>query len=225
MSYNPDPNAGQTLMVNLFLLLLAFFIVLVALSEIVDERSDQALSSIAKVFSVITDATENTNNNPEKRSSGISDDFVLTLVSRLSNSTIRVLDPKIIQKGSNKVFVRYDLIDLFPDNSSNIRADKITFIRRIADSINKANNAIHVTVSITSPIEDFRNDFDTAGVPLAAKRVDQIVDIMINEGVPDYYIQGNVNNDLEEKFVEFVFYMQELSFPNIKFIPKGYIEQ
>ncbi len=209
-------------MVNLFLLLLAFFIVLVALSEIVEERSHKAIDSIAEVFSVTVDATENAKDTPQHRSSGVSDDFILKIIRTLIESEIKALVPTLIERSANKLFVRYSLVDLFSSNSTTIRPDKLIVIRRIANSIVQSKTPLYTIVTVTASIADFTSSF-TVGTPQAAERSTHLVDLLQQEGVTDHYLQANVSND-NENYVEFTFFSDDNSFPNIQIIPKGYVK-
>ncbi len=215
--YQPDPNAGATLFVNLFILLLAFFVVLVALSEIVEERSEQAINSIAEVFSITVDATEDNIDTPQNRASGISSDHILRLVRTIIESQVKVIEPETIDSNSNSLSVRYSLVNLFQSNSSFIRPDQLLVLRRIAHSVSQAIDPIYTIIIISTPIVELAGNF-SFGVPQSAQRVDHLINLLIQEGIPDHLLQGSITNE-EGEYVEFRFYVREEDLPNIKIIP------
>ncbi|MCH9844351.1 MAG: flagellar motor protein MotB [Alphaproteobacteria bacterium] len=214
--YESDPNAGATIFVNLFILLLAFFVVLVALSEVVEERSDQAIESIAEVFSITVDATEETVTTPQNRASGISNNHILQIILTLIENEIKVIDPTIIENNANRVFVRFALNDIFHPDSTTIRAEQLLIIRRIAHSISQANTPIYVVVTLNTPVLELGSSF-SYGTPKAAVRLEHLIDLLLYEGVPSYYLQGSISTE-EDEFVEFRFYTNIEELPNIQII-------
>ncbi|MCH9853832.1 MAG: hypothetical protein K0U45_10075 [Alphaproteobacteria bacterium] len=216
-AYESDPNAGATIFVNLFILLLAFFVVLVALSEIVDERSEQAIESIADVFSVTIDATEETVNTPQNRASGVSNNHILQVIRTLIENEIKVIDPTQIDTSSNRIFVKYPLNDLFHPDSTTIRSEQLLIIRRIAHSISQATTPVYIVVTVNTTLLELGSSF-SYGIPQAADRVEHLIDLLIYEGVPSYFLQGGVSTE-EGEFVEFRFYTNTEDLPNIQIIP------
>lgn len=224
IKYEKDPNAAATLFANLFILLLAFFVVLFALSEIVDERVDKAIDSIAEVFSITIDATEDLIETPQNRASGLSNDFILNLVKTIIESQVKVLEPLLIKSNPNRLFVRYSLIDLFQTNSSFLRPDKLIILRRIAHSVSQAVDPVYVVVTVNAPINELGNNF-SFGVPTPALRANHLIELLLQEGLPDHLIQALISNE-EGQFVEFKFYTKGEDLPSIKIVPKEYgVEQ
>ncbi len=215
-SYEADPNAGATIFVNLFILLLAFFVVLVALSEVVEERSDQAIESIAEVFSITVDATEETVNTPQNRASGISNNHILQVIRTLIENEIKIIDPTQIDINPNRIFVRFSLNDLFHPDSISIRRDQLIIIRRIAHSISQATTPVYVIITINTPVLKLGSSF-SYGIPQAAERLEHLVDLLVYEGVPNHTLQGSISTE-EGDFIEFRFYTDTEKLPNIQII-------
>ena len=215
--YEADPNAAATIFVNLFILLLAFFVVLVALSEVVEERSDQAIESIAEVFSITVDATEESVNTPQNRASGVSNNHILQVIRTLIENEIKVIDPTKVEVSANRIFVRYPLNDLFHPDSSTIRSEQLLVIRRIAHSISQATTPIYIVINVNTEILELGSSF-SYGIPQAADRVEHLIDLLIYEGVPAYFLQGGISTE-EGEFVEFRFYTNTDDLPNIQIIP------
>lgn len=198
---------------SLFLLVLSFFVVLTVLSEVVQERVQQALSSVAEVFSPISIESKVRSNPLNLRAAGFTNDFILDEIEILVESDIHVAKTTRNDK-EGTLEVRIVNKALFQDNKPEIRPEMVILLKRISSTIASGNSPTY-TSFITSYSTDETYVFTP---PLSVRRAGELSKIALQEGISPERIQSGLDTALDEETI-FRFQIGDASFPNVRYIP------
>ena len=198
---------------SLFLLVLSFFVVLTVLSEVVQERVDQTLSSVAKVFSPTSIQSKEVFNPLKRRAAGFTKDFILEEIELLIDTDIHVARTKRNDRdGSLEVRVLNKA--LFQSGSAEIKPEMLVLLRRISSTIANSTQPVY---------SSFVTGYDTRDAyifspPLSVRRAGELGRLALQEGISPSRVQSGLDTTLEGETV-FQFQIGEESFPNVLYIP------
>ncbi len=198
---------------SLFLLVLSFFVVLTVLSEVVEERVEQALSSVAKVFSPSTIKSKEIFNPLKRRSAGFTKDFILEEIELLVDTGIHVARTKRNDRdGSLEVRVLNKA--LFQSDSAEIKPEMLILLQRISSTI--ANSAQPIYTSFVTGYDT--RDTYIFSPPLSVRRAGELGRLALQEGISPDRVQSGLDTTLKGETV-FQFQIGEESFPNVLYLP------
>ncbi len=198
---------------SLFLLVLSFFVVLTVLSEVVEERVEQTLSSVAKVFSPTTIQSKEVFNPLKRRASGFTKDFILEEIELLIDTDIHVARTQRNDR-DGALEVRVLNKALFEANSAELKPEMLILLRRISSTIANSTQPIYTS---------FVTGYDTRDAyifspPLSVRRAGELGRLALQEGISPDRVQSGLDTTLEGETV-FQFQIGEESFPNVLYIP------
>ena len=198
---------------SLFLLVLSFFVVLTVLSEVVEERVEQTLSSVAKVFSPTTIQSKEVFNPLKRRAAGFTKDFILEEIELLIDTDIHVARTKRNDReGSLEVRVLNKA--LFQADRAELKPEMLILLRRISSTIANSKQPIY---------SSFVTGYDTRDAyiftpPLSVRRAGELGRLALQEGISPERVQSGLDTKLEDETV-FQFRIGAESFPNVLYIP------
>ena len=155
-------KARSLMLLSLFVLILAFFIVLVALSVLVEEKVRVGLASVREVFQAINDDSEIGVILPEDLSPGFTAGDILEDIAVVIVGEIQILELTMANDRRNLV-VRLPLSDFFDLDSGEILENRRFLLRRIAAALEQGNNEITSHILIRGP----ESETSVTGVPFA----------------------------------------------------------
>ena len=198
---------------SLFLLVLSFFVVLTVLSEVVQERVEQALSSVAKVFSPTTILSKEVFNPLKRRAAGFTKDFILEEIELLIDTDIHVARTKRDDRdGSLEVRVLNKA--LFQAGSAELKPEMLVLLRRISSTI--ANGTKPVYTSFVTGYD--KRDAYIFAPPLSVRRAGELGRLALQEGISPERVQSGLDPTLKDETI-FQFKIGEESFPNVLYMP------
>ena len=198
---------------SLFLLILSFFIILTVLSEIVDEKSKQALSSVAEVFSPVSIKSKLRLNPLNLRAAGFTKDFILDQIEIIVETDIHVAKTtRDDKKGSLEVRVKNKA--LFQKDKAELKAEMNIMLKRISSTIAAGAQPIHASF-VTSYSTSDKYIF---APPLSVRRAGELGRIALQEGISPQRVQSGLDTNLEDETV-FRFQVGTNSFPSVRYIP------
>lgn len=201
-----DAEANVSLFLGLFLLVLAFFIVLVSISTLEETRSRQVMDSLTSTFSELIEPVENTDPflgqhgdflEPEAFQAEIADVFV----TAISVVKIRVIKP------GREMRVEMSTRQIFDDGSFELRAVRTPLIDRVVSSLsrNPPNIRFQTQVMFAIPEED-ASDIDRQR-RIALRRADALARYLVERGAPPETVSAGVFKG-EPEVVRFNFFIR-----------------
>ena len=151
------PSKGPSsaaLFVSLYLVILAFFILLNALSKVDPERTRQAVESVNDTFSatlkVPTLQREEESSFPSGKGIALGDHF--SVLRKLVEETIHLTSVEVIDH-NNTMQMTFSSDELFFPHTSTILEEKLGFMQNIAENLsyNTARQPVEIEFTIISP--------------------------------------------------------------------------
>lgn len=198
---------------SLFLLILSFFVVLTSLSEVVEEKVQQALSSVAEVFSPVSIESKLRLNPLDLRAAGFTKDFILDEIKIIVETDVHVAETTRADK-DGALEVRVKNKALFQKDKAELKPEMNILLKRISATIANGNQPIHASF-VTSYSA---NDKYIFAPPLSVRRAGELGRIALQEGINPQRIQSGLDPDLEEETV-FRFQVGVNTFPGVRYIP------
>ena len=198
---------------SLFLLVLSFFVVLTVLSEVVEEKVQQALSSVAEVFSPISVESKIRSNPLDLRAAGFTKDFILDEIEILVETDVHVAETtRADRDGSLEVRVKNKA--LFQKDKAVLKPEMNILLKRISATIASGGQPIHASF-VTSYSTSDRYIF---APPLSVRRAGELGRIALQEGISPQRVQSGLDTDLDDETV-FRFQVGINTFPSVRYIP------
>ncbi len=193
-------KARSLMLLSLFVLILAFFIVLVALSVLVEEKVRVGLASVREVFQAINDDSEIGVILPEDLSPGFTAGDILEDIAVVIVGEIQVLELTMASDKRNLV-VRLPLSDFFDLNSGEILENRRFLLRRIAAALEQGDGEITSHILVRGP----QSEASVTGMPsLAMIRAGAFAESLESLGAQASQIYAGVEKkDRPEIFIHF----------------------
>jgi chemotaxis protein MotB len=181
-----DPNKSmiELMTISLFIILLAFFILLNAISEIDDKKKQAAMNSIVKNFggkTMVERGAETTND--EVFSNGVSPVDFSGLVTKDNTDS----DKLKIHVTSKKTTLRIPDETLFYSYGTRIKQKAYPLLDQLAEIIKKNEMAVEITAHT-----------DNVPVPVQNRTNSRQLSVLRSAGVVEYFIKKNI---APEKFI------------------------
>lgn len=207
-----NPNAAPMMFLSMFIILLAFFIVLVVLSEIVDQKAEVAIQSVAKVFSAIPRPDSNLVITKQLRNKGLTTEAILKDIERLIRTEIKVTEA-IDASGTGQFFFKVPIHEFFERGKAEIREDRIIIFKRVAAQAKDLPGNFHASFVIKTQQMPVLQDF-VIEAPLQVQRVANMARRIIAEGLSTRFTEVGLSPGEKEE-VEIIFTITAEDFPVI----------
>ena len=135
LNYTPAPEEGRggttiTLFLSLFLLILAFFIMLVSISTFESAKSQAVMDSLTSTFATVLPSSSDPNTFVVKDGDILAGQEFQNQVSDIFSSAMPVARIEIVQPGK-KMRVTFPIDSMFVSNSANLRPVTFALLDRI----------------------------------------------------------------------------------------------
>lgn len=181
-TFRPNPPAGThvaTLLVSVFLLLLSFFIALVANSQLDAKRSKHVMQSVSETFASDQASTgKGQNALPE-----ITVDKILKDI-KTSTASVIPLQEMQVQTHGDLLVMKMSSNYLFLRGSAQLREDRRELYANLSEIISRWEDTARVSVTLVQGIH--RDDADEAR--LAMTRAGNFARFLENRGVPPQHL-------------------------------------
>ena len=224
--HDDEPVRGRdgsvVVFLSLYLLLLAFFILLNTISQREHKRSQMAIGSVAATFRAplpadVVELTQSTGRGVLPAA-----DPFHRQVRRVFEATLPVAPQKVLQNG-NVMRITVDARDLFVAGRSTFRQSRARLLDGIADGVSKQETGVRFEVEMVVKTGATTPDLSQAGLPLPLLRAGAFARRMRASGVPAHSIAAGVSQGADGE-VQFSFYAREserarISFTKLAAIP------
>lgn len=125
------------LFLGLYLLVLAFFILLVSISTFEDVKSREVMNSLTSTFADVKEATTEPVNFSSKSGELLGPEAFLTMIEGVFTTTIKVDQVSLVQSG-RIMAISFHARELFDDNEAQLKPARHELIDRIVASLASA---------------------------------------------------------------------------------------
>lgn len=193
-----DNSGVIMLMLGLYLILLAFFILLNAISEISVERFQKAQSSIASGFGFqpIQFAPEQQELDPTitQTYEAISAD-----IRRMLESYVTFEDFNVEQIDVGQMVVRLQPRAFFAENSWQLKQDQVGFFQNMAELMNMNRNGIVLHADVV--VNTGKRPATTEQVEVAGRRASMFVRALTERNIPSNRLSAEVREIAEPQIL------------------------
>lgn len=176
-------QSSVSLFLSLFLLVLAFFIMLVSISTIEETKSNQVMDSLTSAFSeLLTPRTEPTQ-FVSKHGDVLQPDAFQAELTDVFTTAVSVAKVDVVVPGRD---MRVDLLarEIFEPDSNELRLSRLPLIDRTVASLNRNPPGIRFQVLISLAVEDPALDLSTADAKAVLAQAGAISRLLIERGSP-----------------------------------------
>lgn len=201
-------NSGNvTLFLGLFLLLLAFFIMLMSMSNFEETKSQRVMESLTATFSDLTTPVTNPASFLSKSGDTLSPEAFQQLMSGVFSAAVAVDRTEIIQPGrAMRVDLRAN--ELFVVNKSVIRDTRLDLIDRIASSLGASPEGYRFEISFLIGVSLSHEGTMPVEQTLEARRAGSFARTAIAHGAPPASVSVGIASG-NPKEVSIYFYVRE----------------
>ncbi len=191
LNVEPEENRATILFLGLFLIILCFFILLVSISTIEDNKSKDVMESISSTFANITDPVTEPVKFVSKAGVALGPEAFLSTMAGVFTTTIKVDKVQIVQPG-RIMTVSIQSEELFADDKVALRSTRQDLIDRIVASLSAVPEGMkfEMVVIMGSPIEDGTNFTITENLSL--ERVGAFLRVVIERGADPASLSGGI---------------------------------
>ena len=195
--YHPDDliktggSSSVSLFLGLFLLILAFFIMLVSISTIEDTKSKQVMDSLSSAFAELMQPTTEPTEFVSQHGDVLEPDAFQAEMTDVFTTAIAVAKVNVVTPGRD---MRVDLIarELFEPKSLSLRLAHLPMIDRVVASLNRNPPGIRFQTKIMAAVQDPSADVREGTSRTALERVGAITRLLIERGAPPETVSGGV---------------------------------
>lgn len=148
---------NNMLMVSLYLVLLAFFILLNSIALTDQQKAKDALKSVNSSFTTDKKTGKILLRTPKPISQQVLIQKYTTDLKILAQNAFPIQQQDIVQEGNN-LFITLPASDLFVEGHELIRQDKRAFLKRLSDSLNQDLQGARVHVQMVMSSRDYLGD-------------------------------------------------------------------
>ncbi len=181
-----DVSAAQSnimLFLGLFLLILAFFILLVSISTRQDIKSTAVMDSLSSAFKSVLPPTPELSRFLSKDGAVLSGAPLQSQVSELFSTSIKVVQVKTVQPGKlMRIILRSNA--LFLDGDTQIRPGQFALLDRIVASLSGRPPGLHYEMQFVIGSKYTSDKTIPVGQTLEMKRASAFIQEMLARGAP-----------------------------------------
>lgn len=184
-------SSSVALFLGLFLLVLAFFIMLVSISTIEDTKSKQVMDSLSSAFAELMQPTTEPTQFVSKHGDVLQPDEFQAEMTDVFTTAVSVSKVDVVTPGRD---MRVDLLarELFEPDSLDLRVARLPMIDRVVASLNRNPPGIRFQTVIMAAVDDPSAVTETAAARLALERVGSIARLLIERGAPPETVSGGL---------------------------------
>lgn len=190
---------SSPLFVSLFIVLLAFFILLNSVSNIDDKKRRNAMNSILATFD-LPRTMDDELSHPSESLDMIAQPLLAAL--REATASIITIDEMLPELDGNTIRIELDTDELFEMDESIIRADRGFFLQKVFQGLAIPLPGTSVSSEITVGVRNLSN----TGTPLAVRRVGVLARLFSGNGISTDNMTIGLSPQYPAK-TAFVFYL------------------
>lgn len=200
-----EDNSTVMLMLGLFLILLAFFILLNAISELVEERVEAASEGVMTGFGFKKATTQMP--NPDQLDIHKVHDRVAEKIKQTMETYLSIKDFRLERGTPETTIVHLNPSRFFERGQWRIKSSQAAFFQDLSDLVAAQNPGYHMTVDIRMPERDERIDPEKntreADNPLVlgGYRATQFARAMIERGVEPKHLTTGVSEEQNSRIM------------------------
>ncbi|MEM9685285.1 MAG: hypothetical protein AAF942_18585, partial [Pseudomonadota bacterium] len=182
--HNARGDSGNIIFLSLFLLLLAFFILLNALATIEETKSRKVLSSVAATFRSLVDADTTAQILISDLGPAPEVYEVMDALEQLWVTAVPITRVDRLTRGQ-VMQMTLPVNELFLGGEPTLRADREALFDRTSLLLRLKTAASHVEMQMVFGVRDDADARSTAGGRLALARAGTIANLLSEQGAPD----------------------------------------
>ncbi|MEQ8664744.1 MAG: flagellar motor protein MotB [Rhodospirillales bacterium] len=184
-------SSSVSLFLGLFLLILAFFIMLVSISTIEDTKSKQVMDSLSSAFAELMQPTTEPTQFVSKHGDVLEPDAFQAEMTEVFTTAVSVEKVSIVTPGRD---MRVDLLarELFETPSLDLRVARLPMIDRVVASLNRNPPGVRFQIVIMAAVKDPSAGVVDGVARTALERVGAITRLLIERGAPPETVSGGI---------------------------------
>lgn len=181
-----------SLFVSLYLVILAFFIMLNSISKIDGANSDQAMGSVRKSFSSFADIDIKLPfiELPSPAGADLAVNNYFAPVGKIARESVTLVNAKIVERG-NSMEMTVPISSFFPDGEFYIKPEQNDFMEKLAKEVIKLEDGAKIDLEVLVGSELLK-DYPTVLNNLPLARMGIFARTLINLGVRESSIFAGV---------------------------------
>jgi len=179
-------SSSVSLFLGLFLLVLAFFIMLVSISTIEETRSKRVMDSLTSAFAELVEPMTDPTEFVSQHGSVLEPEAFQAELTNVFTTAIRATKVEVVKPGRD---MRIDLLsrELFEHDTLELRIARLPMIDRIVSSLSRNPPGIRFQAMILSAVPSVADNDD-----LALREAGAIVRKLIERGAPPETLSAGV---------------------------------
>ena len=186
-----DGNRTTIVFLGLFLLILAFFILLVSISTIEDVKSKEVMESLTSTFADVSKPVTDPVDFLSKSGETLGPEAFLSVIKGVFTSAIKVDKVQLVQPG-RIMALRFHARELFADKEIEIRSTRYDLIDRIVSSLAAASKGIRFEMVFLMGSPFLENSDLPVNESLEMKRIGAFLRTSVERGANPASLSGGI---------------------------------